>query len=269
MSSPNTNNTHLSPKPVKSVDTQIEAVESGNTSIKSAKDIKIWGPVPAILVSVAAYIFSQIFLALPLGVISALNPNESIDSILSGSSWIEFILAIFSAIGLLFVLWLFLRFRHQNFSALGFKKLKLSDFGWLAFVIIIYIVLLTVGMTIASQIPGFNADQQQEIGYKGGSSTELLVAFLGLVVLPPLAEEMLFRGFMYRGLASRWPKILAAVVTSLLFALVHFQWNVGVDVFILSMVLIFLYEKTKNLWMCVFLHAIKNGLAFIMLFFVT
>jgi len=94
----------------------------------------------------------------------------------------------------------------------------------------------------------------------------LVLAFIGLVVLPPIAEEMLFRGFLYRGLAKRLPKILSALITSGLFALLHFQWNVSLDVFVLSLVLIALYEKTKNLWVCVGLHAIKNGIAFLALF---
>lgn len=257
----------------------------------TVKTNKLLGVKAALLVSLAAYVVSQLILFIPIGIISSLNPGQNIDTLLNGSTWIQFTLAIFSAIGLLLVLWLYLRTRHQGFKDLGFKKPKISDFGWLAIVVVIYLILLTIGMTLASNIPGFNADQQQDIGYKGGTPVELIVAFFGLVILPPLAEEMLFRGFMYRGLANGfasrkarknklannttthkqgpWPKIFAAFVTSLLFALVHFQWNVGVDVFILSMVLIFLYEKTKNLWMCVFLHALKNGMAFIMLFFVT
>jgi membrane protease YdiL (CAAX protease family) len=80
---------------------------------------------------------------------------------------------------------------------------------------------------------------------------------------------MLFRGFLYRGLAKRWPKYIAAAVSSLLFAVVHFQWNVGVDVFVLSMVMILLYEKTKNLWVCVALHGLKNLVAYLMLFVFT
>lgn len=245
------------------------AVSKPNLGATQTAKPKMWGPSAAIFVSIAAYVVSQLILVLPIGVISFLKPGENIDTLITGSSWVQFVLAIFSALGLLLTLWLFLRIRRQGFGALGFKKPKASDFGWLAFSVVLYIILLTIGMVLASNIPGFDADQQQDIGYQGGAPLELIIAFFGLVVLPPLAEEMLFRGFMYRGLASRWPKIIAAVVTSLLFALVHFQWNVGVDVFILSMVLIFLYERTKNLWMCIFLHGLKNGLAFIVLFFMT
>jgi membrane protease YdiL (CAAX protease family) len=131
---------------------------------------------------------------------------------------------------------------------------------------IIYYGALIAVLSLAQLIPGFNLEQTQEIGYQTVNGWQLGLAFIGLVILPPLAEEMLFRGFLYRGLAKKWPKILAAIFASVLFAVVHFQWNVGVDVFVLSMVMIFLYEKTKNLWVCVGLHALKNAVAFLVLF---
>jgi membrane protease YdiL (CAAX protease family) len=226
-----------------------------------------WGPTAAIIVSIAAYIASQLILIIPATLISRSNGSQNIDQILQDSSWLQLVLTGISSIGILAVLWLFLRSRKQKLKSLGFARIKPSDFGWLAIALVSYFIILALTMAVVTKIPGFNADQVQDVGYKTATAGwQLVFAFIGLVVLPPLAEEMLFRGFMYRGLASKWPRIIAALVTSLLFALVHFQWNVGVDVFILSLVLIALYEKTKNLWMSVFLHAIKNGLAFVALF---
>jgi len=225
-----------------------------------------WGPAAAIIVSLLAYFISQAVLVLSVVPIALFNRGEQLDTLLSNSPWINLVLTGISSLSLLAVLWVFLRARKQTFKSLGFRKIKLSDLGWLGLAVIVYFILLAITMTIASHIPHFNAEQAQDVGYKSAVGWQLILAFVGLVVLPPLAEEMLFRGFLYRGLASKWPKIIAALVTSLLFAIVHFQWNVGVDVFVLSMVLIALYEKTKNLWMCVFLHAIKNGLAFLAIF---
>lgn len=225
-----------------------------------------WGPRAAITISIIAYIVSQLALVLVVIPIVALNGDKDIDSLLSGSPWINLALTGFSSLALLAVLWIFLKTRKQSFKNLGFRAFKASDFGWLGLAVIVYIIVLTVTMTLASKVPGFDAEQAQEIGYQAAQGWQLGLAFIGLVILPPLAEEMLFRGFLYRGLASVWPKIIAALFTSVLFGIVHFQWNVGVDVFVLSLVLIALYEKTKNLWMCVILHALKNGLAFLALF---
>lgn len=225
-----------------------------------------WGPSAAIVVSVLAYITSQIVLIIPIFIVSAASHGQDFESVLNDSPWMQLALTGVSAAGLLLVLWLFLKSRKLRFNRLGFARPKLSDFGWLGVATFVYFIILIITMSAASHIPGFNADQAQDVGYGSVTGWQLILAFVGLVILPPLAEEMLFRGFLYRGLATKWPKIIAALVTSFLFALVHFQWNVGLDVFILSLVLIALYEKTKNLWMCVSLHAIKNFIAFLALF---
>lgn len=236
---------------------------------KPAKEAKLgWGPAAAIFVSLGAYLVAQLILIFPITIISYFNKAAADDftGFLSANAWLELLLSGISAVALGLVLWIFLKYRKRGFKDLGFKKPQWSDFGWLAVAVIVYFILLSLSLTLAGLIPGFNADQQQDVGYSGIAGVQLVLAFIGLVILPPLAEEMMFRGFMYRGMASKWPKIASALLTSFLFGLVHFQWNVGVDVFVLSLVLIALYEKTKNLWMCVGLHAIKNFIAFLALF---
>ena len=87
------------------------------------------------------------------------------------------------------------------------------------------------------------------------------------MVVAPISEELLFRGFLYGKLKSRKLKpLFSAIVTSLLFGLVHGQLNVGIDTFILSMMMIYLLEKRQSLWVTIMLHMIKNGVAFLALF---
>ena len=245
-----------------------EQIKTNEQAQETNKRTLGWGPAAAIFVSLGAYIISQLILVFPITIISYVNKSAADDfsGYLSDNPWLELLLSGISALTLGLVLWIFLKYRKRSFKDLGFKKPKLSDFGWLAVAVIVYFILLSISLTLAGLVPGFNADQQQDVGYSGIAGAQLILAFIGLVILPPLAEEMMFRGFMYRGMASKWPKILSALLTSFLFGLVHFQWNVGVDVFVLSLVLIALYEKTKNLWMCVSLHALKNFIAFLALF---
>jgi len=92
-------------------------------------------------------------------------------------------------------------------------------------------------------------------------------------VLPPLAEETLFRGFLYTGLRKRWSFVWTTAMVSLLFASLHLfegsgglLWIAGIDTFLLSLVLCYLREKTGNLWAGIIIHILKNGLAFIFLY---
>lgn len=120
---------------------------------------------------------------------------------------------------------------------------------------------------VGALIPAFDVSQVQETGFEGLSlQYEYLLAFATLVVLAPIAEEILFRGYLYGKLRKVIPLWLAILVTSVIFGFVHFQWNVGVDVFVLSIVACILREVTGTIWAGILLHMIKNGLAFYFLF---
>jgi len=56
--------------------------------------------------------------------------------------------------------------------------------------------------------------------------------------------------------AARWAAI---VTTSLLFALLHTPWPTRIPIFVLSLGLGYLYERTANLWACIFMHAFFNA----------
>jgi membrane protease YdiL (CAAX protease family) len=120
---------------------------------------------------------------------------------------------------------------------------------------------------VKSVIPGFDDGQAQDVGFQGLSMQyEYILAFATLVVIAPVAEEIVFRGYLYGKLRRHLPIWVAMVITSALFGFVHFQWNVGLDVFILSIVACSLREVTGSIWAGILLHMIKNGIAFYLLF---
>lgn len=156
-----------------------------------------------------------------------------------------------------------------NLKTLGLDRLVTwTDIGLAPVIFIAYMVTVSIiTATIVALMPGFPADQTQDIGFRTfGTSTDNIVAFVTLVVLAPLAEETLFRGYLYGKLKRYAPPMAAALVTSLLFAVAHFQWNVGVDVFVLSLFLCGLRSLTGSIWAGVLVHMIKNGIAYFILF---
>jgi len=133
---------------------------------------------------------------------------------------------------------------------------------------IIYLIVTAIFTTIATAlVPGFDITQSQETGFANLSSRyEYVLAFVTLVVLAPVAEEILFRGYLFGKLRKYLPAWVAIILTSVLFGVVHGQWNVGVDVFALSLVLCSLREITGSIWAGILLHMMKNALAFYLLF---
>jgi membrane protease YdiL (CAAX protease family) len=124
-------------------------------------------------------------------------------------------------------------------------------------------------------IPSFNVNEQQQIGFSNvHGGLPLLMTFVSLVILPPLAEEIMVRGFLYSTLKKAMPALAAVILTSALFASAHLPeggdagplYIAALDTFVLSLVLIYLREKTGSLWASITLHAAKNGIAFVALF---
>lgn len=177
------------------------------------------------------------------------------------------------------LVWLF-RKRGISRRDIGLTRPRWKDlaYGAGSFIVYIsaYVMLLQV---VRLLIPGFDANQRQDIGFGDASGlVPLLLVFFALVVLAPVTEEILLRGFFFGSLRRRYRFIIAAIPTSLLFAALHLGggeqgagllWVAAIDTFVLSMVLCYLREKTGRLWASILLHAIKNGIAFTALFILT
>lgn len=175
------------------------------------------------------------------------------------------------------IAWL-LRLFHWQWSDIGLKRPKVRHITYGLLAAVPYYVLYIIAVAIISVIiPALNVNQAQQIGFNSVHGfLPLILAFVSLVVVPPLAEEIAMRGFLYTGLRKWLPKIVSGLIVSVLFGAAHLAeggsagplWIGAMDTFILSLVLVFLREKTGNLWAGITLHALKNGIAFISLFIV-
>ena len=90
----------------------------------------------------------------------------------------------------------------------------------------------------------------------------LIVVVLGVVVLGPLFEEVLFRGFLFKGLEKSFLGGKGAVfITALVFSCIHVQYGFWVIFFMLfPMALLLGYArlKSKSLFLPIILHSINN-----------
>jgi membrane protease YdiL (CAAX protease family) len=178
--------------------------------------------------------------------------------------------AVVYALTIVFVVWLPQLFRrYVTTKELGLTRLP----SWMDILLapagfIVYFIASSLIVYTASQLfSGFDMGQAQETGFQRLTQYyEYALAFVTLIIVAPLAEEILFRGFLYGKLRKRMPLWVAMLITSALFGLIHGQWNVGLDVFALSIVLCSLREITGSIWAGILLHMIKNSIAFFIIF---
>lgn len=273
------------------------------------KNFISWSASSAIVVGLVAYLFSQISIIIALVLISLFTGDSSLNDDFINQPWVSLVLTGVGALVVLLILSLYLKYKKLNYTVLGLGKISQAKFWMVPLVFIVYMATTAMVIGLTSLIfTSFDVEQEQIVGYDGAAGWQLVLAFIGLVIIPPFAEELMFRGFIYQGLKNNWknlavviaglvvsPLLLvlvgpvagsvfglgtiislllakmkpiygAAFFTSMLFGLVHLQWNVAIDTFILSFFLIWIFEKTDNLWGSIALHALKNGLAFSLLF---
>ncbi|MEP6710575.1 MAG: type II CAAX endopeptidase family protein [Candidatus Saccharibacteria bacterium] len=197
-----------------------------------------------------------------LGVTFVVDGNPALQTTLAA---IAYVLALSMVVGVPWVIG-----RHKTTKKdIGLTRLP----SWMDIVLspagfVIYL-LASAGLIalISVIVPHFNIDQAQDVGFQNLSDYyQYVLAFLTLVVIAPLAEEILFRGYLYGKLKKHIPFWVAMIVTSLLFGALHGQWNVAIDTFALSIVMCSLREVTGSIWAGILLHMIKNGVAFYFLF---
>ncbi|HEY5667531.1 MAG TPA: type II CAAX endopeptidase family protein [Candidatus Saccharimonadales bacterium] len=225
-------------------------------------------------------LMSIVGVQLVVGVFMSLFPHaigwDTSNSVL----WYSTPLANFAAIALsegLAVWTIYYVVRLQKFSFYEFVGLK--KFRWwypfLAFAgmgtyMVLFIALYSVMQRV---LPTETSGQALGFDTNVGGIT-LWLAGIGLIVLPPLAEEIVFRGFIYGTLRkAKIPVAGSVLLTSLIFGTLHIftgssglLWSALVDTFTLSVVLCVLREQTGSIWTGIFVHAMKNGFVFVNLF---
>jgi membrane protease YdiL (CAAX protease family) len=87
---------------------------------------------------------------------------------------------------------------------------------------------------------------------------------LMFVLLFPVVEEILFRGFLFTGLAQSWGPTLAAIVTTVLFVAVHMPkvleyWPALFAVTLIGTFTVFIRIRTGSLAPGIALHSTYNG----------
>ena len=87
-------------------------------------------------------------------------------------------------------------------------------------------------------------------------------AIVTSVIFAPVFEELIFRGAILEALLRRYGRLVSVIVSSLLFAVVHFQPEVMVAAFVTGFILGTVYLHTSSIFSTIILHSINNAIAY-------
>ncbi len=241
----------------------------GNTKYNN----NLGGPAWVIPLTIGVFVASQALAGIVLGAILTLTRHGSSLSKISDVAWVQFLFVLFAeavAVGL--VLWL-LKLRKVSLAKIGLGRLpgwsdlKSGLLGFGAY----YLVLIVVLLAVSQLVPSLNLDQNQDIGFdRINDGMDKAFAFLSLVILAPIGEEVLMRGYLFSGLRGKLNFLPAMFITSLIFAAAHLEfgnggplvWAAALSTFVLSMVLVYKRETTGAIYAGILIHMLNNLVAF-------
>ena len=87
-------------------------------------------------------------------------------------------------------------------------------------------------------------------------------AIVTAVIFAPVFEELIFRGLVLESLLRRHRRLISVIVSSMLFAVIHFQPSVMLTAFVSALIFGTIYLHTNSIFSTIILHSINNAIAY-------
>jgi membrane protease YdiL (CAAX protease family) len=224
---------------------------------------KKWSIVLGILLYLVGQFSVSLFLPpflIRTGISSGEALNTTTGTITVGTFWL---LNVANIVCVALIVAAVLGFYKDKLSSLGFTTNKLPKallYGVVGFVLAFFVAGI-VGYPIQQQ---FGVDPTQEALSQTAAVPELLpIVFLSGVIIAPIAEEIVFRGYLYKAFRDRFKPSYAIVLSAALFSVIHLELLAAAPLFVIGIVLAYVYEKTGNLMAPITLHVLNNAVAFL------
>lgn len=89
---------------------------------------------------------------------------------------------------------------------------------------------------------------------------EIVIYMLSACMIIPICEEILFRYYFYNILKNKYSLFCAVIVSTLLFASVHYYNPDVLAILIQGLLYTYVFEKSKSIWSSIILHSVNNSI---------
>lgn len=197
--------------------------------------------------------------------------------------WIDLSFIVFSLIALVLYSIFLGRATCKAFAGIHFFdsfNRRLRDFGMgVMSILICYPLVTSVNESIGVifdffHIPSVEQVPVEKIRHILQDRTLFFFTSLGVLLIVPVAEEILFRGYLQTWIMNTLGRPAAIIITSVVFAAFHYADKQGIrnvqivgTLFVLSLFLSFIKERQQSLWASIGLHSTFNAIALSAIFF--
>ncbi len=142
------------------------------------------------------------------------------------------------------------------------SRLSLAETALTAFTLLIGAFFLN-WLYATYVVPGaeMQADLQAILKALDGTTMGVVLKVVAVVILAPLIEELLFRGYLQTALTEKVNVHIAIWASAFIFSIVHLQPTAIPALMVLGAAFGYIYHRTGSLKTCILLHMVNNGLA--------
>jgi|TARA_B100000745_G_scaffold300062_1_gene252590 hypothetical protein len=112
------------------------------------------------------------------------------------------------------------------------------------------------------KLDNFNDSNYSKMVVEALNNNYFLIFFLA-VILGPIFEEIIFRGYLFKILKIRLNNFYAVILNSIFFGVIHFELSAIIPAVILGISLSLIRLKTNNLIPSIIIHSLHNLFALI------
>lgn len=165
-------------------------------------------------------------------------------------------------------IWLGRRWLGATPRDVGFTRFAARDIGIGVAAGLGLTIVSDVCASIQAKFFGPHTENVMQIMQTHKGFPNFVLDLLSVAIIAPLAEEYLFRGVLFNGLAQWMSAGWAAIVSGVLFACAHFdKWSIF-PLAAIGVGLALLYRRTGSLWPNIIAHATINTLALVAVYYI-
>jgi membrane protease YdiL (CAAX protease family) len=134
---------------------------------------------------------------------------------------------------------------------------------------VVCLIALIVAFEAIERLLGIDAGSESVAAtYRAAKLAGMLpMLWLATIIVAPVTEELLFRGFLHRGWTPSWLGVSGTIVlTSALWAALHQQYNwLGIlGIFLMGLIFGWMRERSGSTTLTIILHSLNNLFATIL-----
>lgn len=175
--------------------------------------------------------------------------------------WVKQDVILFSIIYLVPILWFYKKCKKQKIYFYSSFFSKPSEFPiktMIATVIMPFFLVIGITLLLLAIVMSFNVSEgtDKAIVLGSKSSLQFLISSILNALIAPIAEEIIFRGYLLNRLSFKLGVKKAIIISSIVFGILHLQSVFGATIMGISLCI--LYLKTKSLIVPTIVHMVAN-----------